>query len=203
MSRITVAALTFLALCAPAVAQDGTAVEGPMSDPELVARFNRFGGNMGVTGDRRWCLNPDDCSFRSSFVTPEGRVLFDYLWARTSGPAPQHRDSQRPNRRSRKQRAANSIPKTRNAHRFLLRSPSGQPIEGAQFFLGMPELQKMIPLAYRSDRDGQLGLRLRKPRQQHDLFILAEGYSPVRYTLSGGKLKSANHTIHLEPAPAA
>ncbi|MEM9406910.1 MAG: hypothetical protein AAGA81_12810 [Acidobacteriota bacterium] len=61
----------------------------------------------------------------------------------------------------------------------------------------------MIPLDYRSDRDGQLGLRLRKPRQQHDLFILAEGYSPVRYTLSGGKLKSANHTIHLEPAPAA
>lgn len=179
MRKTVVAALTFLALSAPAVAQDDQGGEGPLSHPDFVARWNRFGGNMEVTGDQT-CRSAD-CGFRTPWVTSDSRVLVDYLWARTSAPAT----------------------KTRNAHRFQLRSPDGQPVTGARFVLRLPRLRTMAALDQKSDEAGRLGIRLRKPRVQHDLFILADGYAPVRYTMSGGKLRSADHTIHLQPAPQA
>lgn len=173
MRRDMLCALLLLTVGVPAMAQDDMGFEGPMGHPEFVARWNQFGGTgMRVTGDYQcWAI---DCRYRTWDDTT-GRAFYDYL-------------------------AAGPVLNVRNAHRFQVRSPDGQPVAGARFVLGLPRQRKLMELDQRSDEDGMLGIRLHKPRKEHDVFILAEGYSPVLYTMSGGKLESADHVIELQPA---
>ena len=156
MRATALCALLILATGLPVIAQDGDGLEGPMGHPDFVARWNHFGGNMGVTGSH----GPGTPGYHYVQQTSSaGRAFYRYLGA--SIPS---------------QRLGPSWWrfKAKNAHHFEIRSPEGEPIVGARFVLSLPRQGKVFALEQKSDHNGAIGIRLLKPRKAHDVFHRVE-----------------------------